>query len=469
MALDDTQPSLAVVPQAGLKPPPRFLLYAALIILALMLITPLAGIYVFREVLRPSQQQRVIGMIAFMEVFLPPRPAPGDTLPTVVPGRGSGTSPEDLLGLSLATLMPETDISPTIMPTATDIPFTPSQTPIPSPTVVQTAATVTAPIPTDVANSVSNVPVSGRMYGFRHEQQTWNNCGPATVTIALSYYGWEGDQAYAKRVMRPDREDKNVTPDEMVAFVNEQTGVRALWRRGGTSDLLRLLIANDFPVIIGTGYMPEGYDWLGHYQTVVGFEGNTFYLYDSFIGTGENGEGYARSEDDVDRDWRHFNRRFIVLFPPDREALLLRLLGDRSDANQAAELAFLVAQDEARANPNDGYAWFNMGTALVDMGRYEEAASAFDRATQAGLPWRMLWYQFEPYEAYFNVGRYSDVLSLAQANLSNGGQYVEETYFWQGQVQAAQGMETQARTSYRNALGINPNYEDARQALELLG
>lgn len=153
---------------------------------------------------------------------------------------------------------------------------------------------------------------------------------------------------------------------------------------------------------------------------------------------------------------------------PDRETNLLALLGEHADANQSAELAFEVSQEEARINPSNGFSWFNMGSSLVTLERYEEAASAFDRATQAGLPWRMLWYQFEPYEAYFNVGRYSDVLIMVQANLNNGGQYVEETYYWQGRVFIAQGQITEARTALRNALSINPNYEDAQIALNEL-
>ena len=445
--------------------------YGAILIFILILIVPVVSIYIFREELRPAQQQRVISVIPFMEVFLPTHPDIGDTLPTVIPAQVGDLSANDLLNLALSTPTPTETILPAIVPTN----ITPSDTPLPTitPIIESTTAPIStppivstpSPIPTNMALAV---PVSGRMYGFRYEQQTWNNCGPASITTALSYYGWQEDQEYARRIMRPDREDKNVTPDEMVAFVNRQSDIRALWRIGGTLDVIRILIANDFPVIIGTGYMPEGYDWLGHYQTVVGFENDTFYMYDSFIGTGENGEGYARFSAEVDRDWRHFNRRFIVLYPPDREEILLSLLEEHADISQSAELAFEVAQEEARTNPNDGFAWFNMGSSLMVLGRYEEAAGAFDRATQTGLPWRMLWYQFDPYEAYFNVGRYGDVLVLVQANLNNGGQYVEETYYWQGLVFVAQGQITEARTAFRNALNINPNYEDAQSALNEL-
>ncbi|MCU0476303.1 MAG: C39 family peptidase, partial [Anaerolineae bacterium] len=79
-----------------------------------------------------------------------------------------------------------------------------------------------------------------RMTGFVYQKQTWNNCGPSNITMALSYYGWRQDQAFAAQFLKPGgREDKNVSPSEMVAFVNEQSAVRALYRIGGTVELIK--------------------------------------------------------------------------------------------------------------------------------------------------------------------------------------------------------------------------------------
>ena len=98
------------------------------------------------------------------------------------------------------------------------------------------------------------LPPSARIYGLRGVVQTWNNCGPATITMGLSYFGWTEDQEYAASYLKPDEEDKNVTPSEMVRFVNEATGIRAVTRMGGTLDLIRLFIAGGFPVILSIGY-----------------------------------------------------------------------------------------------------------------------------------------------------------------------------------------------------------------------
>ena len=134
----------------------------------------------------------------------------------------------------------------------------------------------------------------------------------------------------------------------------------------------------------------------------------------------------------------------------------------------AAEHAFDVAQIEARTNPQDAFAWFNMGTSLTELGRYDEAAIAYDRAAAGGLPWRMLWYQFGLFEAFYEVGRYDDVLNQVNANLANGGEYVEEVYYWQGRALAAQGRTSEAINAFQNALRHNPLFTLAQDALNEL-
>jgi TolA-binding protein len=52
--------------------------------------------------------------------------------------------------------------------------------------------------------------------------------------------------------------------------------------------------------------------------------------------------------------------------------------------------------------------------------------------------------------------------------LNNGGEYVEETYYWQGRVFAAQGRTGEAATAFRNALRHNSHYTAAQEALNAL-
>jgi tetratricopeptide (TPR) repeat protein len=145
----------------------------------------------------------------------------------------------------------------------------------------------------------------------------------------------------------------------------------------------------------------------------------------------------------------------------------MTLLGSNADEQQNWRNALEVARAEAVANPNDPFAWFNMGTNFVGLDMFAEAAVAYDQARNVGegLPWRMMWYQFGPFEAYMATGRYQDVIDLAQANLNDGGgQYVEETYYYAGLARAGLGETDRAVLNLDGAISFNPNFTPAREA-----
>lgn len=312
-----------------------------------------------------------------------------------------------------------------------------------------------------------NLPPTTRLEGLRHEYQGWNNCGPATLATALSYFGWSGDQAETAAWLKPDPEDKNVTAAQLAEYVNTFTEQRALVRYGGSLTLLRQLVAAEFPVIIAAGYQPDGFDWMGHYLLVSGYDDDagTLLTQDSFRGPDMT---YPQTE--VDAYWRHFNRLFVVIYPPARETDLLTLLGEDADPATNAARALETARLEASAAPEDPFAWFNLGTSFALLEQFTEAATAFDQArnTGDGLPWRMLWYQFGPFEAYYQTGRFDDVLALVQYNLATTPEEehaIEETYFYAGLAREALGEPDRAALNFQQALQINPNFRPAVAAL----
>ncbi|MGH2582285.1 MAG: hypothetical protein ACRDFQ_05255, partial [Anaerolineales bacterium] len=92
-----------------------------------------------------------------------------------------------------------------------------------------------------------SVDLDGVVYVDQHNR--WNYCGPANLTMALNYWGWEGDRddvgAYVKPgIFNSDngKEDKNVMPYEMEDFVDSQVpGMQAVVRVGGELETLKRL------------------------------------------------------------------------------------------------------------------------------------------------------------------------------------------------------------------------------------
>ena len=71
-----------------------------------------------------------------------------------------------------------------------------------------------------------------------------------------------------------------------------------------------------------------------------------------------------------------------------------------------------------RRSPKDPFAWFNLGTDYVALGDFEAAAQGLRHGRGGSkLPWRMLWYQFGPFQAYYEVGRHEEVIALADATI----------------------------------------------------
>jgi tetratricopeptide (TPR) repeat protein len=369
-----------------------------------------------------------------------------------LPGRYAYYLPEPLQKLrhnphpdTLPTPMPVLAHAPTPLPPT----FTPSPTPMPMPTS----------------------PAGVMLTGLRHEHQDWNNCGPATLAMALSYWGREETQDEVAPVLKPDPEDKNVSLWEMEAYVHG-LGLGAIVRVGGSLRQIRALVRAGFPVIVETWYVRDAHDQLGHYRLVVGYDdaAGEFLTYDSLHGPDVT-VGYR----EMDELWRVFNRTYLAVYAPERWEELAAVLGPDLDDAAMYERALEVARAEAVSPPDTcvayadcadwvTFSWFNVGSTMTSMGRHAEAVAAYDQARQLGLHYRMLWYQFGPYESYHAVGRYDDVVALADATLATANN-LEESYYWRGMARLAQGDADGARADFEAALGYHENWPPAVIAL----
>ncbi len=358
-------------------------------------------------------------------------------------------------------------------PRATPTPFRttpsptvlPARTPTPDHTLQPTALPTMTPSPTPLPPIVRLTPP-------RWEKQDWNNCGPATLALYLRWWGWTGDQYTIAEVVKPKREDRNVNVEELVHFVRTQAGwLRADFRVGGTLERLKQFLAAGMPIMIEEGmtidaaYWYNDDLWAGHYLLLTGYDDarQVFLAQDSY-----HGPNREVAYTDLDSNWEAFNRVYIFIYSPEWEDTVQAILGPDLDPDRNRQRALEAARQATLANPNNAFAWFNLGTNLVYFERYNEAAQAYDRARQIGLPQRFLRYQFGPFIAYFHSGRIEDLLDLTDYALHITPN-AEEALLWRGWARYRLGDLAGAVASFRKALQANPNYTDAQYALRFLG
>lgn len=350
-------------------------------------------------------------------------------------------------------------LSPTAEPTSTASPAppgikTPTSTLIPSST----------PTPT-------GIPESMYLPAPNWVNQDQNNCGPAALTMYLQYYGWGGDQYQISDLLKPDRSDRNVNVEELDYYVRNYAGwLNTLYRVGGDTEILKQFVAEGIPVIIESSFFFEApyYTnddlWAAHYLLVTGYDeaNQTFTVQDTFHGPNE-----VVSYEKLDELWLPFNRLFMLVYLPEQEETVKMILGDNWDEAANRQYALDTAQAEIDADPENGYAWFNLGTNLLYFEKYQDAALAYDEARNIGWPQRMLRYQFGPFFAYFHSGRNEDVLTLTKYALQRTPNS-EEALLWRGWVRYRDGDVNAALADFRAALDVNPNNWDAQYAIDFV-
>ena len=332
----------------------------------------------------------------------------------------------------------------------------------------------TSPSPTPVSTSTP-IPSQVTRAGIRHEYQSFNNCGPANLSMALSYYGWQGDQRNTRAVLRPNEDDANVMPEEMLDFVLNHTEFRAILRHGGTPELLKSLIAAGFPVLLEIGHHPSNDWWMGHYIVVNGYDDvrEIWLTQDSLIMP-----DFPRPYAEMVEFWRDFNYVYLVIYQQGDEGSIAEILGDdwSPQANLVRALEMAAVEIPLLQERALFFGLYNQASLMTALGDYQAAAAIFDLAfahyqtlEEKQRPWRVLWYRVDAYRAYFEVGRYQSIIDLANATLSMlNKRGLEETHYWRGRAYESLGQLELARTDYEIALQLRPTYQEALQALQRL-
>ena len=336
------------------------------------------------------------------------------------------------------------------------------------------------------------LPATVMLNGIKYEHQhgRLNYCGPANFSMALTYWGWDGNRDVIGKAVKPTDKDKNVMPYELQDYITDNVpGMRAIVRNGGDIEMLKRLVSAGFPVVVEKGIyeldVNGKYGWMGHYGFVTGYdEPKEMIIYqDTYQPQGAPpGPNRQIKYSTFIEGWRAFDYVFVVVYPDEKENEVLTLLGPLADEEQASRHALSMAQAEAQTltDVDRFFAWFNVGTSHVALLQYADAAIAYDYAfnlyadlsvNDSVRPYRMMWYQTGPYKAYFYTNRFADVINLADTTLNDtiSEPVLEESLYWRGRAYYMAGKTDLAVKDYRAALSVHPQWIPATQALQDLG
>lgn len=358
---------------------------------------------------------------------------------------------------TVATAVPTSPgASPTPSPVAT-VTAAPSMTR--TPTSVSTVAPTLTPLPTNTATPALT-PVGDKklLTGMSYVGQTWNNCGPASLSMVLSYYGVKKTQEEIGRSMHPDPAGKHVGTPELVNYLAAQ-GLSARVIVSGTVEVLQRLVANGVPVLV-SGWI-RGNEDIGHYRVAKGYDRSAGVLIfnDSYWGA-----DYRLTAAQLDAVWWPFNRVYLPVYRPAQEPLVRAIIGDDWDPRFLMPRARSAAERETVAHPKDPYAWFNLGDDNLALGDFVSAVKAYERALALDLPSRILWYRTEPLIAYNKAGQFQRALDLSAPVLSRTTG-VAQIYEQRGFAYLGLGKPDQAASEFKLAIFYDPGLTASKEAL----
>jgi hypothetical protein len=247
-------------------------------------------------------------------------------------------------------------------------------TPIPvTPTVAQTSTSIPVQLTPSITPTATFPPLPAQAFmpSPAYEKQTPNNCGPATFHGTA--HVWLGRRS--KRHFRPDQThltgDRNVNPEELRYYVRTQAGwLNMEYRVGGNIEMLKRLIAANYPVIVETvtslnpadALGPTDDLWAAHYLLVTGYDDATqeFTIQDSY-----HGPDLKSPTLNWKRNGDHSTTCSSVMYFPQFEEEMKTLLASDWDPDLNRQNALASSLKPPLPAPTaDGFSWFNYGSNL---------------------------------------------------------------------------------------------------------
>ncbi len=223
-------------------------------------------------------------------------------------------------------------------------------------------------------------PPAADLGGVDQVWQTLNNCGPASVVMALSTLGVETDQETARLALRGPDVRRGMSPVGVDPWVQREFGLRALWRNDGTNAVIKALVANGFAPMVTEWLEDPSTSRIAHWRTIVGYDGakGVFYSDDPM-----RGRHVPLTYEWSDRSWQPFSYRYLVIYRPQDEPLVRAIVGADWSERAMREHLYERARSEALGR-NDSASWLAYGEAAYQNGMFAEAVEAFERGLSLG-------------------------------------------------------------------------------------
>jgi tetratricopeptide (TPR) repeat protein len=297
-----------------------------------------------------------------------------------------------------------------------------------------------------------------------HIFQSFNNCGPASLSMLLSYYGKKVGQDELGQALRPfqnsqgDNDDKSVTFAEL-AKVAEEYNLITYHRPNGSIRMLKALIAEGLPVLTRTWL--ERNENIGHYRVVKGYNNERqIVIQDDSL----QGANLKYSYSDFNDLWEKFSYEYLVLVPHEKDETVRKILADEVNPKVAWRKTAERLENQLKVEPENQIVRFNYSIALYHLQKFEQSVDEFEKIESA-LPFRTLWYQIEPIQAYYELGNFSKVFEITDNIINNQNRAFAELYYLRGKVYKKLGESNAAKTEFEKAVYYNINYKEAKDEL----
>lgn len=293
--------------------------------------------------------------------------------------------------------------------------------------------------------------------------QTFNNCGPATTSMLLQYFGFNVGQDITKVALRTNPSDTNVFSYEISDYLRTEFGIGSKVMWNGNLQLVKTLLANGFYVMVEDWLHPN--EDIGHNLIIRGYDDSEGVIItdDSYTGVGVKYK-YEIFDDD---QWKPFNREFMPVYKTEMEPLLRAIIGENWNEKTMHENSVKTNKAAVTSDPNDMYSWFNLGTSYYALGNYTEARVAFEKSRSIGWPKRMLWYQYQPVQTYNKLGEYQKAIEVAGLGLLNNDNY-PEMHLELAVAYKGLNDNARAREEAEKAIKAAPNWKPPQDFLKTL-